>query len=168
MPDNINFTPDQFDRLIDAFKGNKQADLEAQAKAHAEASHKLQNPQNETCPQVSVYNPRGERDHPKAELKCPIFEGQFPLEPDTLKVKEVDYLNQLEPGIYEVTKSDGSVVAFTVKASLKGDGRTTDYLLIHFPAGDAEQRQSYPPFEQMLREVVEQIDMRKALEGVSQ
>ena len=100
-PRAATFDGEQFDRLIDAIKGNQTGRVEAEAQIHALAMRKQLRPDNEVHPDISVYNPLGERDHPRPPLKCPMFLGPYPLEEQTLLLKEITYLNQLEPGTYE-------------------------------------------------------------------
>jgi hypothetical protein len=90
-----------------------------------------------------------------------MFLGPYLLERQTLTVKECELLNQLEPGLYDITKADGSVVPFHVIPRLKVDGRTIDRITIAFPCADDDQKQNFPPFATMLREVVDQIEVRK-------
>jgi len=155
------FSGDQFDRLIEAIRGGQADRVEAEAAIHAKAMKAQLHPVNETCPEKSVYNPLGERDHPRPPLKCEMFLGPYPLEAQTLLTKEIEYLNKLEPGSYEVTKGDGTVVPFNVIPKFRVDGRTVERFTIAFPCGDDEQKQNFPPFTQMLKEVVEQIEVQK-------
>jgi hypothetical protein len=157
----VGFTNDQFDRLIDAIKSNSTDQVEAQAQIHALAMKKQLRPENETHPDVSVYNPRGERDHPRPRLICEMFLGPYPLEKDVLSVKEIELLNRLEPGLYDVTKADGMIVPFHVIPRMRVDGRTVERITIAFPCADDDQKQNFPPFAMMLREVVDQIEVRK-------
>jgi hypothetical protein len=155
------FDGDQFERLIEAIRGNATDRVEAEAQIHALALKKQMRPDNEHCPEMSVFNPLGERDHPRPDLVCEMFLGPYLLEKQTLLSKEIEYLNQLEPGSYEVTKGDGTTVPFHVIPTWRLDGRTVEKLTIAFPCADDEQRQNYPPFVQMLREVVGQQEVRK-------
>lgn len=157
----VAFSPDQFTQLIEAIRGRGTDQIEAQAEIHARALKKQLYPQNDTCPEISPYNPRGDRDHPRPPLKCAFFLGPYPLERDTLTLQEITLMNQLEPGNYEITKADGQVVTFLVIPRFLMDGRTLERLTIGFPCADNEQRQNFPPFAQMLREVVEQQEFRK-------
>jgi len=163
---NVGFTADQFDRLIEAIKGNSTDQVEAQAQIHALAMRKQLRPENETHPDMSVYNPRGERDHPRPQLVCEMFLGPYPLERQTLTVKECELLNQLEPGLYDITKADGSVVPFHVIPRMRVDGRTIERITIAFPCADDDQKQNFPSFASMLREVVDQIEVRKLTTSV--
>jgi hypothetical protein len=157
----VAFTGDQFDRLVDAIRGGQTDRVEAEAAIHARAMKAQLHPTNEVSPQKSVFNPLGERDHPRPPLKCEFFLGPYPMEAQTLLAKEIDYLNQLEPGSYEVTKGDGTTVPFHVIPKFRLDGRTVERYTIAFPCGDDDQRQNFPPFTQMLKEVVEQIEVRR-------
>jgi hypothetical protein len=157
----VGFTHDQFDRLIEAIRGGQTDHLEAQAEIHAKAMRKQLRPENDTHPDVSVYNPRGERDHPRPHLVCEMYLGPYPLERDVLTWKEIELLNQLEPGLYDITKADGSVVPFHVIPRLRVDGKTVERLTIAFPCADDDQKQNFPPFATMLREVVDQIEVKR-------
>lgn len=64
-------------------------------------------------PRVSVYNPLGDRDHPRPVLKCEITLGTregkdkpiqrtYPFMDDDLTVNEVIALNTLEPGNHKI------------------------------------------------------------------
>jgi hypothetical protein len=162
----VGFTADQFDRLIDAIKGNSTDQVEAQAQIHALAMRKQLRPENDTHPDFSVFNPRGERDHPRPQLVCEMFLGPYPLERQTLTVKECELLNQLEPGLYDITKADGSIVPFHVIPRLRVDGKTIERITIAFPCADDDQKQNFPSFASMLREVVDQIEVRKLTASV--
>jgi hypothetical protein len=157
----VGFTGDQFDRLIEAIRGGQTDRVEAEAEIHARAMKKQLKPENETHPDVSVYNPRGERDHPRPQLMCEMFLGPYPLERQTLTVIECELLNQLEPGLYDITKADGSVVPFHVIPRMRVDGRTIERITIAFPCADDDQKQNFPSFATMLREVVDQIEVKK-------
>jgi len=166
QPTGAHFTGDQFDRLIDAIKGGGVERVEAEAEVHARAMRRQLHPENETTPDVSVYNPRGERDHPRPMLRYDFFLGPYPLERQTLLWKECELLNQLEPGSYEITKADGTVVAFHAIPRYHIDGRTVERITIAFPCADDDQRQNFPPFAQILREVIDQQEVRKLTAAV--
>ena len=155
------FSGDQFDRLIDAIRGGQADRVEVEAAIHAKAMKAHLHPVNETFPEKSCYNPLGERDHPRPPLKCEMFLGPYPLEPQTLHTKEIEYLNKLEAGSYEVTKGDGTIVPFHVIPKLRLDGRSVERFTIAFPCADDDQKQNFPSFTQMLKEVVEQIEVQK-------
>lgn len=159
------FSGDQFDRLIDAIRGNQTDRVNVEADIHARALKKQLHPENETCPGISVFNPLGERDHPRPPLQCEMFLGPYPLEAQTLLTKEIEYLNKLVPGNFNVTKSDGTMVPFNVAPKYRLDGRSIERLTIAFPCADDDQKQNYPPFTQMLREVVDQIEVARLTAG---
>lgn len=74
-------------------------------------------PENVAPPLISVYsNPRGERDDPKAPLRCEMRWVGYDVKTDTLTPPEVAALNELQPGAYKVTKADGTKIQFTVTA----------------------------------------------------
>ena len=92
-----------------------------------------------------------------------MFLGPYPLERDVLSRNEIELLNQLEPGLYDITKADGSVVPFHVIPRMRVDGRTVERITIAFPCADDDQKQNFPPFASMLREVVDQIEVKKLI-----
>jgi hypothetical protein len=157
----VGFTADQFDRLVEAIRGGQTDRVQAEAEIHALAMRKQLRPENDTHPDFSVFNPRGERDHPRPQLVCDMFLGPYPLERQTLTRQEIELLNQLEPGSYEITKADGLVVPFHVIPRMRVDGKTVERLTIAFPCADDDQKQNFPSFASMLKEVVEQQEVRK-------
>jgi hypothetical protein len=157
----VAFSNDQFDRLVEAIRGGQTDRVAAEAEIHALAMRKQLRPENDTHPDQSVFNPRGERDHPRPLLVCEMFLGPYPLERQTLTRQEIELLNQLQPGSYEITKADGLVIPFHVIPRMRVDGKTVERITIAFPCADDDQKQNFPSFATMLREVVDQQEVRK-------
>lgn len=161
----VAFTGEQFDRLVDAIRGNQTDRVAAEAEIHALAMRKQLHPSNETTPAVSIFNPLGERDHPRPDLVCEMFIGPYPLEKQTLLAREIELLNKLQPGTYDVTKSDGTQIAFHVLPKYRIDGKSVERLTLMFPCGD-DQKQNFPSLVAMLSEVIDQQEVRSLTTGV--
>lgn len=77
-------------------------------------------------PRVSVYNPLGDRDHPRPLLKCEFFMGTqdhktkqvsrtYPFLDNDLSVYEVIALNTVQPGEGKIALYDGTVINVSVR-----------------------------------------------------
>jgi hypothetical protein len=134
---------------------------EGTAEANAYAMKKALKPENDPAPMVSVYNPEGDRDHPRPALKCEftVFNG-IPIDGTTDTVEELTLFNRLVAGDYWVGKSDGSMMLFKVREHRNDLGhlRRID---ISFPYRDDADRAGVMPMVSWLRDVVRQIDARQ-------
>lgn len=101
---------------------------------------KREMPENKQAPGVSVYsNPGGDRDDPKPELQCKTYWVGYEIKTDTITPYELELLNRLQPGTFRVTKSDGTVIPFEVKAK-HNDRFQLEELSVWFPCkGDHRQ-----------------------------
>lgn len=128
----VTLTFDQLKELL-ASTGTGSFSPEAIAQAFAATQKR----ENVVAPLVSVYNPRGERDHPKPALaaKHMMLNG-IELDTDTLMWEEIEALNTLRAGAYRVTKSNGSKAPFTVEDTRGFDGVTLERRAIQFPSKD--------------------------------
>lgn len=125
--------------------------IKIQAEAQAEAQKRALRPENDAPHILSSFHPSAHRARP--HLRCDMtWAGGFPLYESTLSDEEIDLLNQVEPGSFLCTKSDGSKVKVTVEASTKQDG---SYSKVHilFPTR-GEGRHNLPPMTAMLREML--------------
>ena len=84
-------------------KGEKEASslLQQVLDQHGLALKKMLSPDNRMHPDISDYNPRGERDHPRPPLKRPCFFLGVPLEQPSLTYDEIELLNSI-PGPLEL------------------------------------------------------------------
>lgn len=108
--ETVTLTVEELKELI-ASKSSTTAtpfDMEAFARANAEANRQALRPENTVAPGISVYNPLGDRDHPKPPLICKMFHNGIELEPEHLTRDEIDLLNRIKGGRYFVTKTDGT------------------------------------------------------------
>ena len=109
--------------------------------------------ENEFPPEISFLNPLGERDHPRPELKCRIVWAGYEEKKESLTREEIELLNQIEPGDYRVTKSDGVTIPFTVKAKQGNNGKL-EMLRFSFPCKNVEDRMGIRSKVDWLREVL--------------
>jgi hypothetical protein len=117
--------------------------------------------ENRMPPEISDYNPLGERDNPRDELRCKMIWVGFKLTKAGLSKDEIALLNEVSnfPGEYRVTKADGSLIDFTVTAKTNRAGQT-EAVTFHFPCKAVEDRQNHMPMTAYLREALEQARQR--------
>lgn len=143
------------DRLAAAFERMASVQLEA-ADRVANATRIASRPENQVAPNISVYNPRGEKDFPKPPLKCRML-LPWDAEPESLTREEVELLNLLRPGEYIVRRNDSTKVKITVRAIYKLDSDDLDILLMnHDTAFNNDNHSLIPPFSELLRQILKQ------------
>lgn len=141
-PAAIALTFAQLKELLSSGQGTVSAEQIADIAANAAAKAKM--PENKTSPQISVFShPEGERDHPKAKLKCRMYFGSAPIEAQTCTPAEIDSLNRLTPGAYRVTKTDGAKAVVDVTGQVNAN-RQIERLWIVIPKED-ENKNGYGP-----------------------
>lgn len=148
-------TPDQIAAAV-------RATQDGQAELHAAAMRRALKPENDPAPMVSVFNPAGDRDHPRPKLKCDftLFDG-IPLDGTTDTVDEIALMNQLVAGDYWVEKADGSLMLFKVR-EIQNDLGQLRRIDLSFPCRDEVDRAGLMPMVVWLRSVVRQIAARAA------
>lgn len=105
-------------------------------------------PENTESPGISEYRPLGTAAYPDLALKCKMTWVGYEIDVDNLRVDEIAWLNQLQPGEYRVTKADGTKIPFkvTAKHSQTFDEATQRFKLeqldIWFPC-KGEHRQNH-------------------------
>lgn len=74
------------------------------ATATAEAIEKTSGPGWDLAkfPNISTFNPLGEKDHPREELVGQIYWAGHELQKEELTAQEIALLNQIKPGRYQV------------------------------------------------------------------
>jgi hypothetical protein len=117
--------------------------------------------ENNRPPEVSHYNPLGERDNPRAELKCKMVWVGYSMTKEALTREEVNLLNQVEPGDYRVTKADGSTIDFKVDCRKDRAGRP-ELMTFHFPCKNREEKMNHMGTVSYLKEVLAQQAERAA------
>jgi hypothetical protein len=151
----VALTMTQLKELIASARGDQGSDdyLRKMAEYQAEANRRALRPENEQHPGISVYsNPDGDLKDQKPDLKAKVFWVGYPLEKDTLTPEEVALINDLQPGNYSFTRTDGTKAQAEVTARLDAGGAIAR-LEVVFPAkGDAHK--TLPPMTVMLREML--------------
>lgn len=159
----VSLSFDQLKELMTlAVSAGVKTATEGSADVHAEAMKRALKPENAFAPMQSVFNPAGDRDHPRPALKAQftLFDG-IPLDGTTDSVEELLLLNQLEHGEYFVDKSDGTRMPFKVR-EIRNDMGQLQRIDIQFPYRDEADRAGVLPMTVWLRDVVSQIAARKA------
>lgn len=152
MAETITLTKEQFDSLL----ASRNTDGEGlTAEALATAFSKANRTENPSAPLMSVYNPRGERDHPRPRLRAKTLQNGVELQEDTLMWEEIEGLNALPAGVWRVTKGTGNKIPFTVTFTRGADEDTIERVDFHFPCKD-EHRYDHRPLLDYLFEVLEQ------------
>lgn len=78
---------------------------------------------NVSHPDVSAFNPLGERDHPRPRfIARKVYQNGYELWWEQLTTEEIELINKLPPGKSRVTKADGSRIAFEVKEFTTANG----------------------------------------------
>jgi len=155
----IRLTPEQFDALLkQAAKGEASPALDAVSLA--KAMQQVGQRENVQAPMVSVYNPRGDRDHPKPRFVAQrVTQNGVRLSLDTLTVEEVEAVNLLPPGVWKVHKANDTVMPLTVEVEYEPDGVTATAKRITFPCKTEEQRYDQRSLLEYTLEVLEQAGM---------
>lgn len=147
-------SPEQFAQFLQTF-GLTQSEAANKLGEIAE-SVKKQRPENVFHPDVSAYNPLGERDNPRPDLRCEkVWFGGFPVEKQLCSLDEILLLNQLEPGEYIVTRVDDQTEIVPVEFIKSGTGKLAR-INIGIKTGD-EHRNVWPSMKKVLAEIVSQI-----------
>ncbi len=174
---------EQIKELVSLFK-DSDADLEKKAKFEAAAMKRVMKPENENHPGISVYNPQGERDHPKPPLKAEVWWCGFDERNDVLTIEENMMLNFLIErtategfkGIekiggeakpctsYVVKKTDGTDM--TVYVSGMRDSQTLLRLEVLF-ATRGEHRHNLPSKIDMLEQMLGLSERASMLEEIA-
>lgn len=155
-----SMAPLNLDQLAAAVTAGISASQAGNAEANAQAMKRALKPENDPAPMVSVYNPLGDRDHPRPRLKCEftLFDG-IPVDGTTDTVEEIELMNQLVAGDYWVTKSDNTPMKFSVR-EVRNDLGQLRRINLHFPYRDAADAAGVLPMVVWLREIVRQIETR--------
>ena len=159
----VTVTMDQLQRLVSSAvsaalasrpqDGVQEGANERFAKMLAEANRQALRPENPQAPGISVYNPLGERDHPKPALAGKMTQNGIALEPESLDREEIELLNKLRHGDYTVTKTDGTRVPFLVRDE-KDDAGRLQKRHIGYRAKEKDDLIGLPGLKGMLREVL--------------
>ena len=139
-------------RLSDALEGLSETQKAIAAQSDA-VQRQIHRPRNEHPPMISAYNPRGDKDFPRPNLKCEIMAPWFrPWDAESLNREEVELLNLLEPGKYLIKRTDGTRVEL-VCTGIKNleDSGWTRLTVAHPTAFRQEEHQLMPALSDTLR-----------------
>lgn len=154
--DNLQLQRDQME--LQRVSAEKSADIQReQLKQTAAKSLKR-------GPNISVFNPRGEKDFPMPTLKCEVY-APWKMSPmlHSLDREEVELFNLLEPGEYVGELNDGTTVPVNVvgvrnsengkleKLSLQG---AKDEGGVYMTLFTKERRNAFPALRLFLRQLI--------------
>ena len=164
----ITLTFEQLQTLLasnrgDSANGAAIADAITQGIQQTKGKH-----QNETAPGVSVFNPLGDRDHPRPGLKCKmtlatqnaktkVVRETYPYEDDDLTAHEQVALNTLEPWQGVVTLLDGAPIKVSLIPTYNQVDDTLEKLAIVIPAKVTEKGSHIKNMLPSICNLVEQI-----------
>lgn len=124
--------------------------------SNAEALRKSQDPSNPFAPGTSVFNPRGERDHPRPQLKCKMF-LPWEAEVESLTREEIELLNLLQPGEFYIRRNDESRIMMEIKATINPNSGKFDRLLMNSETAlSNDYHWLMPPMRNYLRQILNQ------------
>jgi len=118
-----------------------------QLKELLEGQRKAMRPENEAAPLVSVFNPKGERDFPKARLKRPTFFNGGREREDVLTPTELELYNRFDR---TMTARDGKW-----KAEIRQNGSAQELYITTVEIGSLDGRLSLPALSLILRELLD-------------
>jgi len=155
---NINLSFEQLKELLGTAQGAAGSISPTEvANIAAQAAAKARRPENNPGPLVSDFNPDGERDHPRPPLRSTMYFGSSPIgtpqDNSQLTTDEIQALNTVTPGYYNITKMDGSKVVIEVRGRVNSN-RKLERLWFLLPEGD-EDKNLYPPLAEFARQCAE-------------
>lgn len=113
-------------------------------------------------PMISHYNPLGDRDNPRPELRCETLWVGYRLHKDNMTREEIELTNRLQPGKYLVTKADGRRIAFTVTPKFN-EANDLEKISIHYPCKSSEDRSNHLSMVSYMREALGDVASTESL-----
>lgn len=150
--ENAEFSFEEILDQCETAKAAKDQSLQADADRNAKAQKKALRPENETAPDVSAYHPNGGAN--KVEPRCETYWNGQPVWGDVDSDEEVTLMNQVKPGIYLCSKTDGSKFKVAVDAQFDMAGKITK-LTMAFPCS-GQQRHNHRSRVDILQEMLAQ------------
>lgn len=129
---------------------NADAIAEIAAKASATAAGVIKDPPYHG---KSPFNPEGDLASPRPELWGDIYWAGYLLRGDELTRQEIELLNHLQPGDYEIRSRSATDLPFKVR-DLDPGSKDSRRLLVLFPCTTADQRHDLPTMVEMLSQVL--------------
>lgn len=156
-------------RLTETMARLSEANIEG-SKLIAAETRRAHRPSNEIAPGISVFNRRGTNLPANAEgvrkppLKCIVL-APWLVEWESCTREEVELLNLLQAGEYQLKRTDGSKIRVTVQMDYRVDGKTPSRMVInHDTAFNNDNFRLVPAFAEMIRQLLKQHedqDIRK-------
>ena len=115
--------------LAESLQGLRTGQMQA-AQVTADMQRRVTRPENAFPPNLSAFNPRGDKDFPRPHLKCQML-IPWPVEEEAHTREEIELLNLLEPGEFMITRGDRSKVKLTVTIARKLDSEEPSQLAIN-------------------------------------
>jgi hypothetical protein len=119
--------------LAESLQGLRTGQMQA-AQLTADMQRRVTRPENNFPPNLSAYNPRGDKDFPRPPLKCPML-IPWPVEQEAHTREEIELLNLLEAGEFVITRSDRSKLKLTVAIARKLDSEEPSQLSVNHETG---------------------------------
>lgn len=150
--------------LVDALRGvaSGQANAQQVAAAALESAARQQQPDNKFAPLISVFNPQGDLQYPKPDLKCKMY-LPWEAEKESLTWEEIELLNLLQAGEYTVKRNDGTKIMITVKIVRNLNGRPERLLMNSETGFNDDNHWLMPPLTTTLRNILDQNPETKQL-----
>jgi len=145
-PDPIDVLVQALGRLQQPASGITKDDLAQVLESNADGMRRALKPENARHPDVSDYNPLGERDHPRSALKRKCFMGGFELLASEMTEPMILLLNSFE---HNMEARNGQWRIELRRTSTKG----IDELHLMVPMATTDQRSDLPSLYDMLREL---------------
>lgn len=135
--------------LVEAIKGIgvSKDDLKEVLESNAEGMRRALKPENARHPDISAFNPQGERDHPKAKLRRKTFWAGIELHPDELTPLEVSLFNQVEHSCEARNGAWRAELRRTAK-----DGQSELHII--FPCASVDDRMELPGMVLLMQELL--------------
>jgi hypothetical protein len=135
----------------------------ASTQAAADALSRGKDPSNFFAPDVSAFNPRGERDYPRPALRCKMH-LPWEAERESLTREEIELLNLLDAGDYFITRNDESRIKINVRTRINANTQLPEVLLMNSETGfNNDYAWLMPSLRKMLREMLNQRSDTRAL-----
>ena len=115
--------------LATAISGMQSTQLQA-ANIQADMQRRATIPENKFPPMISAFNPRGDKDFPRPQLKCEMF-IPWPVQNEACTREEIELLNLLQPGEFYITRTDRSKVKMVVRIEKKLDSEEPSRLFVN-------------------------------------
>lgn len=123
--------------------GISKDDLKEVMESNSEGMRRALKPENARHPDVSAFNPKGERDFPRPPLRRKTFWIGVPLQASELSAEEIELFNSIE---HPMTARNG-----TWTAELKNAGTE---LHINFPNATIDERMDLPSMKVLMTELI--------------